>query len=200
MGGYNSGRRSTTRTTSDLRDFDIRRIQKSGLFIPGQSFNWKWLRNGEPIAAINIEVGVDRVVLRYRQSWYGAEWERRVNSVRFTWTNCHFGGRRAWWICPACNRKVALLYCGKSNYACRKCSGLAYQSQRETQPDLAARRADKLRKRLGWKAGILNPSEGKPKGMHWRTYWRLRTLHDQHARVVFKDIATCFGMDIKGTI
>lgn len=35
------------------------------------------------------------------------------------------------------------------------------------------RRADRIRRRLGWDAGIANPSGGKPKGMHWRTFARL---------------------------
>ena len=29
------------------------------------------------------------------------------------------------------------------------------------------RRADNIRKRLGWEAGILNENGGKPKGMRW---------------------------------
>jgi hypothetical protein len=41
-------------------------------------------------------------------------------------------------------------------------------------PHAASTRADKLRKRLGWEAGILNGDGGKPKGMHWKTYQRLK--------------------------
>jgi hypothetical protein len=26
--------------------------------------------------------------------------------------------------------------------------------------------------------GICNPQGGKPKGMHWRTFWRLKAEHD----------------------
>jgi hypothetical protein len=43
------------------------------------------------------------------------------------------------------------------------------------------RRADTIRQRLGWKAGIANPAGGKPKGMHWRTYERLKAKHDTFA-------------------
>ncbi|HNC53469.1 MAG TPA: hypothetical protein PLO14_14745, partial [Accumulibacter sp.] len=39
-------------------------------------------------------------------------------------------------------------------------------------------RAEKIRRRLGWPAGIANPSGGKPKGMHWRTFERLTAVHD----------------------
>jgi hypothetical protein len=68
---------------------------------------------------------------------------------------------------------VAILF-GGSIYACRHCHKLVYQCQRETDDDRAARRADTIRRRLGWEAGILNGEGDKPKGMHWRTFERLK--------------------------
>jgi hypothetical protein len=68
---------------------------------------------------------------------------------------------------------VAILF-GGSIFACRHCHDLAYACQRERDDDRAARRADKIRSRLGWPPGILNGGGDKPKGMHWRTYWRLQ--------------------------
>ena len=35
-----------------------------------------------------------------------------------------------------------------------------------------ARKADNIRAKLGWRLGILHPEEGKPKGMHWKTFER----------------------------
>jgi hypothetical protein len=62
--------------------------------------------------------------------------------------------------------------------ACRHCHQLAYVSQRETVGGRAARQANAIRRRLGWDIGILNPVGGKPKGMHWRTFWRLKAEYD----------------------
>ena len=72
-----------------------------------------------------------------------------------------------------------MLYGGKV-YACRHCHKLAYQTQREQPHDRAGSRADRIRKRLGWGAGILNMPGGKPKGKHWRTFDSLQATHDAH--------------------
>ena len=49
-------------------------------------------------------------------------------------------------------------------------------------------------KRLGWEAGTLNDSGGKPKGMHWKTYQRLKKHHDALVQVSFQDIARKLGL------
>ena len=95
--------------------------------------------------------------------------------VPIEWTPCNYGGWRAWFRCPAagCGRRVALLFLNGGIFACRQCGKLVYASQREHDTDLAIRRADKIRERLGWEPGILNGEGFKPKGMHWRTFERL---------------------------
>lgn len=181
MGGYNSGRRSGKQCTDVVRSLDVRQIQKSGLLFAGAAFDWSWTRHGTTQATISISVRERNVLLSYQQSWRGNAWQRCSNTIQLTWTACNYGGHRAWWLCPSCGRRVALLYSGQGSYACRHCFNLAHRSQRETEEDLAARRANKLRRRLGWNVGILNSPSGKPKGMHWRTFERLRASHDQHA-------------------
>lgn len=54
--------------------------------------------------------------------------------------------------------------------------------QREKRDDRAARRADTIRRRMGWESGLLNQPGSKPKGMHWRTY--LRLINQHHAYTV----------------
>jgi len=67
---------------------------------------------------------------------------------------------------------VAILY-GGGIFACRHCYQLAYPSQREANYNRLARRANKLRDKLGWEPGCLNGPGAKPKGMHWSTFERL---------------------------
>ena len=92
-----------------------------------------------------------------------------------------------------CGRRVAVLYGGKV-YACRHCHKLAYQTQREQPHDRAGSRADRIRKRLGWGAGILNMPGGKPKGKHWRTFERLQAAHDAHTNQALAGMAAKLGL------
>ena len=183
MGGYNSGKRGGKYTTDDMRSLDIRRLKRDGLLTPGRSFMWNWTRHKKLVASIHIFVDAGSALLTYQQSWRGGEWRHCSNAVQIEWTECNFGGQRAWWCCPGtgCGKRVAVLYSSMGRYSCRHCLHLAYRSQRETPTDLAARRADKIRDRLGWDRGILNSTGGRPKGMHWKTYLRLLEEHRAHS-------------------
>ena len=195
MGGYNSGRHGGKRTTDDMHILDIRKIQRAGLLKPGRSFSWQWTRGGNKIAAIDMRADTDRVTLIYRSRSNGDEWQDMNYPVRLAWTHCNYGGQRAWWLCPAvgCGRRVALPYGGKV-YACRHCHRMAYRTQREQPHDRAGSRAETIRKRLGWDAGILNLPGGKPKGMHWRTFERLQAAHDAHTTQALAGMAAKLGL------
>ena len=88
---------------------------------------------------------------------------------------------------------VAVLYTPGRYFACRQCSGLGYATQKEGAGDRASTKADKLRKRLGWPAGVANLNTGKPKGMHWKTYFRLKSADDALVQVSLHDIARKLG-------
>lgn len=185
MGGIGSGRRSrigSKNTTSDYRALDVRKLSRDNLLIAGYKFGWSWYRRGEKAGSITISVKSDRIELEYlTKSYSEAEWKEQNYPVYLSWTACHLGGRRPWFHCPriGCGRRVAILY-GSDVYICRHCRNLAYDSQREKDYDRLARRADKIRERLGWEPGILNGSFWqKPKGMHWRTFSRLVAEHDR---------------------
>ncbi len=182
MGSSNSGRRGGKRTTGDMWALDIRGIEHAGRLTAGLSFNWQWSRRGTVVANIQIHTDSDRVTLDYRTKQRDGTWLAMNYPVMIQRTACHFGGQRAWWVCPHCGRRVAVLY-GGQRYACRHCQQLTYQSTRNSPDTQAFARADKVRARLGWVAGIANPVGDKPKGMHHQTYerWLLRyyTLSNQ---------------------
>lgn len=197
MGGMGSGRgQSSKDTTSDYRALDVRRLQRDCLLTPGRSFGWNWTRHGEIVASIQVRTEIGRIILSYRHRSGGSEWQPVSYPVQLARTNCSLGGRRTWLLCPArnCGRRVAVLYIGSSGiFACRHCCKLAYASQREAADDRAARRADRIRERLGWEAGILNGEGDKPKGMHWRTFSRLRAEHNQFVNTSLAGMMRKFG-------
>lgn len=153
MGGSGSGRhwQFGAATTDEYRSIDVRWLRREGLLASGISRRIKWSRGGEVTGSINIQSEPGRVVLDYRQRDHGGEWQAEKYPVYLDTTPCHMGGVRHWFICPArgCGRRVAMLY-GGAVFACRHCHRLAYPSQREKPGDRAARRADRIRDKMGW--------------------------------------------------
>ena len=182
----------TKSCTEDYRALDVRKINRAGRLTPGSACSWSLSRNGNTLASINLQAGLDSVTLNYRQRAHDGEWRDMAYPVRLAYTACHLGGQRVWWQCPAagCNRRVAVLYGGSGIFACRHCYKLAYRSQRENN---AYAPADKLRKRLGWVAGVAHPPGDKPKGMHWKTYTRLLNEYDIKAGRAMDDVSALLG-------
>jgi hypothetical protein len=86
---------------------------------------------------------------------------------------------------------VAILYGGRY-FRCRHCYDLVYESQRENRMTRLLSKAQKIRARLGGSASMLEPFPEKPKGMHWRTYERLRwrelEAHEASTRAMWEHI------------
>lgn len=86
-------------------------------------------------------------------------------------TACNMGGSRAWFLCPACNRRCAVLYPVK----CRLCLRLHYASEHEGKLDRLLRKAIKHRTKHGQsKGGVAVPFPSKPKRMRWHTYFEAK--------------------------
>ena len=176
----------TGRTTCEsCISIDVRRWHREGSLDPGISFSSSWTRGGELSASINAHTETDAVVLMYRaRNWGDAEWKPLEQLIPITWTACHFGGHRPWFVCSVsvggryCGRRVALLYGAGELFACRRCYGLAYASQREASYFRDVDKAQKIRIQLGGSPNMSERFPDKPKGMHWRTYDRLRHRHD----------------------
>jgi hypothetical protein len=195
MGCFLRGSRSAYRCTDDLLALDVRKLARAGALTPGRRYWWEWRQGASPAGGVCLDVGASHVDFSYRPRTADGGDEGLIKfAVPLEWTACHLGGRRAWWLCPeaACGRRVAVLFGGR-RFACRRCQLLTYRSQREAQGDRATRVANKLRARLGWRPGILNGTGGKPKGMHWRTFWRLQGEYEEHAQTVLAGIVAQMG-------
>ena len=155
------------------KSIDVRRWQRRGLLSPGTFFSQTWTRDGEPSGNIGVLVKDGSVTLGYRLG----QGQPIEQPVYFTWTRPQFGGRRPWFLCPRCIRRVALLYLRGERWACRICCDLAYRSELGSKGCRGPMKARKIRVRLGGnRSGIEFPD--KPPYMHWRTYERWREKHD----------------------
>ena len=125
----------------------------------------------EQIQQVTIRGARRRLGLRYPGDTCLPVWGRQID---LDWTPCYFGAHRPWFLCPRCGGRVAALFGWGSEIGCRQCFGLPYESQREVPRHRAIRRERKLRLRLGGGPSVCDPIPWKPKGMHWRTYERLR--------------------------
>ncbi len=81
-------------------------------------------------------------------------------------------------------------------FACRRCYGLAYQSQRERVYDRDLTRTQNIRMKLGGSPSLAEPFPDKPKGMWWRTYWRLRGDAREAEYRSLVGVAQRFGIEI----
>ena len=193
MGGRGSGRRTSyggKPETNDSMPLDIRKMTRKGLLSVGNRFSWQWLVNDQPVAGISIRVDFQSMLLSYQMKSTG---EVVAQRVRTQTTPCHLGGERHWFTCPRCNKRVAVLYAPGRYFACRQCGGLTYATQKENVGDRASTKANKLRSRLGWELGILNGDGIKPKGMHWKTYNRLKCQHDALVQISLYDMGHKLG-------
>ena len=170
MGGPGSGRwyRWDRRTTlEETQRLDIRWLHRSG-YLTAYPHSVTWHQGKHPTGAISLSLQPEGLVLEYCYRANGADWEPVREVITLYWTPCHYGGSRPWFLCPGCQRRVAILCCRGKWFLCRHCYWLPYTSQYETRLDRLYRKLRKLQDRVG------EQYARKPKGMHWRTWERLR--------------------------
>ena len=94
--------------------------------------------------------------------------------IRVSWTRCQLGGARPWLHC-SCGRRTERLFKDVDGYYCRQCfHSLRYASQTKSTQGRLHFEACKLRLRLGGIASLTAPFPKRPRGMHTKTYERLR--------------------------
>jgi hypothetical protein len=109
------------------------------------------------------------------------EFRDRVSpqQIRVSWTRCHFGGARPWLHCT-CGLRVARLFKGLGGYYCRQCfDNPRYACQAKSTQGRLHFEACKLRLLLGGIASLMTAFPERPRGMHRKTYARLRQRAEQ---------------------
>lgn len=188
MGGYNSGPygyggKKSKSSTSDCMAIDIRVLQRAKRLTPGEAITWSWTtksRGKVTNSSIGIKVlTTDQLELIYTRTSNGVK--TPVNDFVFLcFSGTNYGKDRAWFSCPWCSKRVALLYMSGSSFLCRHCHNLTYRSCQESGNAILMKERKMNRvltilkndKKSGFDAMYYNPR--RPKGMHWSTWMRLK--------------------------
>lgn len=160
---YGAGRKATHVRTCDVSRIHVRDLRAKG-------------------------IGPDSIAATLDYRYRFADGERDVHQrIALEWTPCRFGGLRAWFRCPRCQRRCAILY-AHGWPACRTCARLAYPSTRCDAIDRSWRRTWALERRLDWQQDHYGHGP-KPKGMHATTFARLRAAWWREAEL--RDALLC---------
>jgi hypothetical protein len=103
-------------TCESCRSVDVREWKRRGFLSAGQSFPWFWNFQGVPCGSIFVRTEPDAVILTlWSQNPRDKKGTLVEQPVPLTWTTCHVGGERPWFVCTLysggryCWRRVAVL-------------------------------------------------------------------------------------------
>jgi hypothetical protein len=179
-------RRGARSTCDNCLSLDVRQLHREGRLLTYQSFSLSWKCGDKALGSINVRTEPSVVILRFQcKGAVSSDWKLVEQDIPIVWTACALGGQRPWFLCTAlsagvrCNRRVAKIYLGSSSvFACRRCYGLAYASQFKSAFHRDIAKAMKIRMQLGGSPNLCEPFPDRPKGIHARTYARLRKIYD----------------------
>ena len=160
MGGSGSGRwdRYGSKDTADgQRSLDVNWLRRNGRLRKNWQSTVQWSSHGKEVGSIQLISYGESIELVYRIRIAGGDWQDVREPVNLAWTPCHYGGRRPWFLCPYCGRRVGKLYGAGRLFLCRQCCGLVYESQREDAAFRLLRKAQNIRWRLGGSGGMCDP-------------------------------------------
>lgn len=190
----NSGKRSKV-AADECRSISVTRLHREGILEPGRETGWNW-RNwrGQVTFSVGIQAADNSILLAYR-----LRGELVHYRVQLTRTACNYGGSRPWFICPAqdCGRRAGNLYLRGRYFLCRKCHDLSYSSCQATSDPYAeaCHRVSCLKAKLKTsKTAPADPIPPKPKGMHFKTYWRIVDAIIREEEQMYGALAAAIGM------
>lgn len=104
--------------------------------------------------------------------------DSKNHTLSLAWTDCNFGGKRPWFLCPNCGDRVEKLYSphGEMKYLCRNCWDLTYKRCNISgdQKAIIGHKLENIREHLREKSKEEDYETGfylrKPKDMHYETH------------------------------
>ena len=105
----------------------IGELTRGGWLDPFSKYDWVWRTNdGADQTTVPITVLMDGLQVMFPIG----DGTRARQDVRLTYSLRPRGGKRTWFSCPTCRRRVGVLYHARGlPFRCRICCGLMYPSQ-----------------------------------------------------------------------
>ena len=106
---------------------NINHLARGGWLYPFSKYDWVWRMNkGTQETNVTITVIIDALELVFPMYGVAGVHQR----VQLTYSLGPRGGKRRWFVCPTCPRRVGVLYHTSGlPFRCRTCCKLAYPSQ-----------------------------------------------------------------------
>ena len=175
---------------------DLNRLIRRGTVRPGagtgpQLIQWTNSYTGEIVAFAEITANL----CGSEEGWFRVQAGSLDQWIGLIACPRHYGGKQWYFICPATNRKVSMLWKppGATRFCSRQTWGreVAYQSQFLGPDDRAHAGQAKIKSRL---IGDCDPDEWdlppKPKWMRWRTYNRYVERYDAYEDILDQRIVS----------
>ncbi len=198
IGGPGSGRWYRTSAKSLVeacRTINVWRWHNDGLLTPNRLFSWAWWgRDGTQKSSIGVYVYSGFLEFSYTANPQGESPQLVKYRVALDYQECHFGGKRPFFVCPSCGNRAVKMYLSDAHFLCRKCHGLAYESQREKIYDRMLNKCQKIRIKLGGSPSTFDAFPAKPKRMHYKTYNKLRFAALRREEAMFGAIAKSLNL------
>jgi hypothetical protein len=109
---------------------NINELARGGWLDPFAKYDWVWrTNNGADQTTVPVMVLMDGLQVMFPIG----DGTRARQGVRLTYSLAPRGGKRPWFSCPTCRRRVGVLYHANGlPFRCRTCCRLAYPSQYQT--------------------------------------------------------------------
>jgi hypothetical protein len=203
MGGSGSGswyRWNKKMVVEDGFTLDISKLIRGKNIIPSQhisgSLIWRSVRTGEEKASLGYEANMLSPYSAWLRLFYKHDGIPEDYKIQLTVTSPYYGGMRWWFICPAKGTRAAKLCLppGGNLFASRAAYRLGYQSQQENTMYRNLTQAQNIREQLGGSGCMDEWIPEKPKGMHWKTYEKLRAKCERYEQRCNAMAAHRFGL------
>jgi hypothetical protein len=195
--GLMSGRMriDAKRTADSCFSLDVNWLKQKGYFKEGrttESTCTQRFRNSGRYLETHIIASEDELILKYKLNNENVSYQ-----IEIDYSDCNYGGSRPWFVCPntRCNKRVGKLFLDGRYYLCRHCHNLSYETQNISEADRLVEKAQKIRMRFGAESlATTDPFPPRPKGMHYKTYFKARREYHDLVNASWGLMAQRFGI------